>query len=65
MGHNCHFSDCWPPTSDGHNLFVRISFRVFLDSMESPLSQYSSHIPVEDSGCWDWPARVGQLGLAE
>ena len=50
MGHNCHFSDCWPPTSNGHNFFVRTPFQVFLDSMEIPLSQDSSHAPVEDSG---------------
>ena len=28
-----------PPTSEGHNSFVRTSIQVFLDSMESPLSQ--------------------------
>ena len=62
-----------PPTSDDHNFFVQTSFWVFLDSMKSPLSQYSIHIPVEDSvehnllkymlfqGCW--PARAGRLGL--
>ena len=49
VGHNCHFSDCWPPTSDGHNFFVITPFRVFFESMESPLSQDSSHVPVEDS----------------
>ena len=27
-----------PPTSEGHNSFVRTPIRVFLDSMESPLS---------------------------
>ena len=41
----------WPPTSDGHNFFVRTLFRVFLDSMEIPLSQDPSHVPMEDSGC--------------
>ena len=33
-----------PPTSDDHNFFVRTPFRVFLDPMESPLSQDSSHV---------------------
>ena len=32
------------PTSDGHNFFVRTSFLMFLDSMESPLSLESIHI---------------------
>ena len=27
-----------PPTSDGHNFFVRTPFWMFLDSMEIPLS---------------------------
>ena len=49
VGHNCHFSDCWPPTSDSHNFFVRTPFRVFLDSMESSLSQDSSHMPMVDN----------------
>ena len=35
-------------TSDKHNFFVRTSFEVFLDSMESPLSQESRFMPVED-----------------
>ena len=49
VGHDCHFSNCWPPTSDDYNFFVQTPFQVFLD-MESPLSQDASHIPVEDSG---------------
>ena len=49
MGHNCHFSNCWPPTSDDHNFFFRTLFHVFLDSMERPLSHDYSHGPVEDS----------------
>ena len=48
-----------PPTSEGHNFFVRTSIWVFLDSMESPLSQYFIHIPVVDIG------KLGQLGLAD
>ena len=40
-----------PPTSEGHNSFVRAPFRVFLDSMESPLSQESIHMHVEDNRC--------------
>ena len=31
-------------TSDEHNFFVRTPFEVFLDSMESPLSQESRFI---------------------
>ena len=38
------------PTSNDHNFLVQTPFRVFLDSMESPLSQNSSHISVEESG---------------
>ena len=55
------FQGCWsartglvihvrPPTSDGHNFFVRTPFRVLLDSMEIPLSQNSNHVSVEDIG---------------
>ena len=50
MGHNCHFSDCWPPTSDDHNFFVRTPFRVFLDSMKIPLSLKFIHIYLNDIG---------------
>ena len=50
MGHNCHFSDCWPPISNGHNLFVQTPFRVFLDSMENPLSLEFIHIYLDDIG---------------
>ena len=39
-----------PPTSDGHNFFVRTLFWVFLDSMESPLSQDYKNVPMEDIG---------------
>ena len=52
-----------PPTSDDHNFFVRTPFRVFLDSMVSPLSQDSSHVPMEGSGGWGFPDRAGRLGL--
>ena len=34
----------WPPTSEGHNSFVRTLFRVFLDSVEIPLSLESNHM---------------------
>ena len=40
-----------PPNSKGHNSFVRTSIWVFLDYMESPLSQESIHIPEEDIIC--------------
>ena len=39
----------WPLTSEGNNFFVRTSFRVFLDSIESPLSKYSIHVILENS----------------
>ena len=51
-----------PPTSEGHNFFVRTPFQVFLDSMEIPLSQISIHVLVEGSGCWSWPTRAGRPG---
>ena len=35
-------------TSDEHNFFVRTLFEVFLDCMESPLSQEFRFMPVED-----------------
>ena len=41
----------WPLTSDDHNFLVRTLFWVFLDSMESPLSQESIHIPMEGNWC--------------
>ena len=37
------------PTSEGHNSFVRTPIRVFLDFMESPLSQEYIHMPEEDN----------------
>ena len=37
-----------PPTSEGHNFFVRTMIRVFLDFMESPLSQEYIHMPKDD-----------------
>ena len=40
-----------PPTSEGHNSFVRTPFWVFLYSMESPLSQESIHMPDEGNRC--------------
>ena len=39
-----------PSTSDGHNLFVRTPFWMFLDSMESPLSSKSIHIYLDEIG---------------
>ena len=44
---------------------VRTPFRVFLDSLESPLSQDSIYMLVEGSGYWSWPergSRAGQVG---
>ena len=40
-----------PPTSEGHISFVRTSIWVFLNSMESPLSQEYIHMPEEDIIC--------------
>ena len=37
------------PTLEGHISFVRTPILVFLDSMESPLSQEYIHMPKEDS----------------
>ena len=44
-GHMRHFLFCLLPTLDGYNFFVRTLFWVFLDSLESPLSQESIHMP--------------------
>ena len=54
-----------PPTSEGHNFFFRTPFRVFLDSMESPLSQNSIHMLVEGSRYWSWleKGNSGRAGL--
>ena len=41
----------WPPTSNDHNFLVQTLFQVFLDSMESPLSQEYSHAPMEGNWC--------------
>ena len=38
-----------PSTLEGHNFFVRTPFRVFLNSMERPLSQEAIYMPVEDN----------------
>ena len=40
-----------PPTSEGHISFVRAPIWVFLDYMESPLSQEYIHIPEGDIRC--------------
>ena len=40
----------WPPTLDDNNFFFQTLFLVFLDSMEIPFSQNSSHVLMEDSG---------------
>ena len=44
VGHRGHFLFCLPPTLDDHIFHVRTLFRVFLDSMESPLSQDYFHV---------------------
>ena len=38
---------CVTSNLEGHNFFVRTPIQVFLDSMESPLSQYYSYILVD------------------
>ena len=40
-----------PPTSEGHNSFVRTPIRVFLYYMEIPLSQEYNHMTEEDNIC--------------
>ena len=50
-GYMCHFLFCLPPISDGYNFFVRTPFWVFLDFMESPLSQEFIHMPMEGNWC--------------
>ena len=53
-----------PPTSEGHISFVRTPIWVFLDSMESPLSQEYIHIPEENIRCQTkvlYRARPGQV----
>ena len=40
-----------PPTSEGHIFSVRTPIWVFLDSMESPLSQEYIHMPEENIRC--------------
>ena len=40
-----------PPTSEGHISFVRTPIWVFLDSMESPLSQEYINMPEGDIIC--------------
>ena len=40
-----------PPTSEGHNSFVRAPIRVLLDSMKIPLSQEYIDMPEEDIIC--------------
>ena len=39
-----------PPTLDDHNFLMQTSIRVFLDSMENPLSLEFGHMPV--NGIW-------------
>ena len=45
------FDYALPPTSKGHISFVRTPIWVFLDSMESQLSQESTHMHEEDIIC--------------
>ena len=45
------FNYVLPPTSEGHNSFVRTPIRVFLDSMERKLSQESIYMSEEDIRC--------------
>ena len=64
---NSGFDYVWPPTSEGHNSFVRTPIWVFLDSMESPLSQEYTHMSKEDIRCKTEVldrARPGQVSSA-
>ena len=54
-----------PPTSEGHISFVRTLIWVFLDSMDSPLSQEYIHIPEGNIRCQNevlYRAHPGQVG---
>ena len=56
-----------PPTSEGHNFFVRAPILVFLDSMESPLSQEYIYMLKEDIRYQTeviYRARLGQVSSA-
>ena len=58
------FDYVFPPTLEGRNSFVRTPIRVFLDSMESPLSQEYIDMPDEDIRCQNEVidrARPGQV----
>ena len=50
-GQLVRFAYVLPPTSEGHISFVRTPIRVFLDSMESPLSQEYIDMTEEDRRC--------------
>ena len=50
-GQLVRFAYVWPPTLEGHISFVRTPIRVFLDSMESPLSQEYIDMPKENIRC--------------
>ena len=47
-GQLVRFAYVWSPTSESHISFVRTPIWVFLDSMESPLSQEYIHMPEEN-----------------
>ena len=50
-GHLVRVDCIRPSTLEGHISFVRTPIWVFLDSMESPLSQESIHMPEKDIRC--------------
>ena len=52
-----NFSSFVSLTSDEHNFFVRTPFEVFLDSMDSSLSQESRFMPVEDK----WGSQLAEI----
>ena len=51
LGQLVIFAYVGPPTSEGHISFVRTPIRVFLDSMESPLSQEYINMHEENIRC--------------
>ena len=56
---------CVSVTSESHNFLVRTPIRVFLDSMEIPLSQLSIRMPLEGSGFLSRPemaVRASKVG---
>ena len=52
-----------PPTSEGHNFFLRTLIWVLLNSMEIPLSHDYIHIHLYGIGYWSRPKSSDQARL--